>query len=313
MFRSSSRQGRQFVRRFDAYQQHHQLVGFGYAVMRKYLDDEASHKAALIAFYGFLSIFPLLLLLTTVFHIFLHDDTAASSQIIHGAVTYFPVIGHELQMNIKGLASSGTALVVGIVLTLFGARGVADALRSSFDHIWHVPYAKRSVFPASLGRSIAIVLIGGFGLALVPILSGYAYLFGGGMPFRLLSITITTAALFVVLVFVIKIGTSGKRTWRQIWIGSAFATIGLELLQVAGGVVVARELQHLNTLYGTFALVLGLLYWLYLQALVLLLALELDSVRTLRLWPRSAQPPLTSADRAAYELYADRARYHDPT
>jgi membrane protein len=58
-------------------------------------------------------------------------------------------------------------------------------------------------------------------------------------------------------------------------------------------------------LYGTFAVVLGLLAWLYLQAELTLYAVEANVVRAYRLWPRSiAPPPYTGQDRRAYQLYA---------
>jgi len=38
------------------------VLGFPYAVVKKYGDDDGGREAALITYYGFLSIFPLLLL-----------------------------------------------------------------------------------------------------------------------------------------------------------------------------------------------------------------------------------------------------------
>jgi uncharacterized BrkB/YihY/UPF0761 family membrane protein len=89
------------------------------------------------------------------------------------------------------------------------------------------------------------------------------------------------------------------------------AAVSLEVLQSVGSLIVTRELQRLDNLYGIFAVVLGLIFWLYLQTQVLLLALEIDSVRAFRLWPRSVRAPLTPADREAYKLYMRRAEFHD--
>src|SRR5207237_2144885 len=46
----------------DRLQRRHGVLGFPYAVVKKYGDDEGGREAALITYYGFLSIFPLLLL-----------------------------------------------------------------------------------------------------------------------------------------------------------------------------------------------------------------------------------------------------------
>lgn len=295
----------------DQFQQRHHAAAFGYGVLRKYLDDQAGHTAAMLAYYGFLSLFPLLLVATTLLRLALHSSAGLRGQIIDGALAYFPLVGRDLQQNIHDLSGTGLVLAVGVLLTLYGARSVADVLRHGLDHIWQVPYARRSRFPGSLLRSLVIITLGGLGLALVPVVSGYALAFGQSGFFVLLSMAVTLVALFWVLVFIIKIGLSTRRRLNDIWPGALLAAIGLEVLQSLGTYIVGRELNRLDTLYGTFAIVLGLLYWLYLQAQVLLIALEVDPVRVFRLWPRSLRQPLTDADHRAYTLYHERGRFHE--
>lgn len=298
------------VTRLDRIQRSRRLVGFIFAVAKKYNEDEGGHKAALIAYYGFLSLFPLLLVLSSVIALLAHGGHQVGDQLVRGAVDYFPVIGRDLQQNIHGLGKTGMALVVGLLLTLFGARGVADAIRTSLDHIWQVPYAQRSSLPGSLLRSMGIITLGGLGLALSPVVSGYALVFGHGVFFWLLSLLLASLVLFATLTLVVRLGLSVRRPFADVCVGILVATLLLEILQSLGGYLVARELQRLDNLYGTFAIVLGLMYWIYLQAQVLLYALELDTVRIYRLWPRSMHKPLTPADRRAYHLYVTRAQVH---
>lgn len=155
------------------------------------------------------------------------------------------------------------------------------------------------------------MVVGGLGLILAPVVAAYALAFGHEEVFRVLSIALSLGVLFGVLIFVVKMGTSVHRSFREIWVGAALAAIGLELLQGLGGYILAHELKNLDSLYGTFAIVLGLLFWLYLQTQLLFYVFELDSVRILKLWPRSLQRPLTKADHRAFKLYAERARFHD--
>src|SRR5262249_3278283 len=131
----------------DRYQRRHHFAGFIHAVIRKYMEDEAGHRAALLAYYGFLSFFPLLLVLTTLLKLLLLGNSSFGQHVIQGATAYFPVIGEELQHDVHGIGKTGMALVLGILVALFGARGVADVLRSSFDHIWQVPHGKRLRWP----------------------------------------------------------------------------------------------------------------------------------------------------------------------
>lgn len=296
--------------RLDRWQQRNRTIGFIFAVLKKYTDDEAGQRAALLAYYGFLAIFPLLLVLTTIIRILLHNNPELTNQIIQAATSYLPTIGHDLRENIHTLGQPGLALIIGILLTVFGARGVADVLQSSLDQIWLVPHSHRRHFPESMLRSLVIIIVGGICLVVTPLVFGYALNFAPSRLVGALSTILTAFVLFWLLVWIIKFGTSAKQPLRRIWRSALVAVVSLGVLQVLGGVIVTRELQRLNSLYGTFALVLGLTFWLYLQTQLLLLSLEIDSVRAFKLWPRSAQPPLTPADRTAYDLYHDRGKFH---
>ncbi len=298
------------VERLDSWQQSRRQPAFLYAVWRKYADDEASSRAALLAYYGFLALFPLLLVLATVLRLLLHNSRLASD-IIANAVNYFPVVGAQLQQNITTLHANGLALVIGLLLILYGARGVTDTLRGALDHIWLVPYARRSTLPHALIRNLAIIIVGGLGLAVTPVLYGTILTYAPNRTYAILSAALTAAMLFAVLVAIIKLGSSRPQPFRLIWRGALVAVVCLTVLQGAGSYVMARELHRLDALYGTFALVLGLIFWLYLQTQVLLLALEIDAVRHFKLWPRSLNLPLTPADHKAYRLYVTRARFHE--
>jgi hypothetical protein len=78
---------------------------------------------------------------------------------------------------------------------------------------------------------------------------------------------------------------------------------------------VSSQLAGASQIYGVFGLVLGLLAWLYLQAVIVVFCAEINAVRARRLWPRNLLAPfvddvvLTPADKAAYRSYADAERY----
>lgn len=300
------------IARFDAYQQKHGLIGFPLAVVKKYGDDEAGHQAALLAYYGFLSLFPLLLVLTTVVKLFLSGEGELQHKVLNGVTTYIPVIGDQLNSNVHSLHGAGLALTLGVVLTLFGARGVADAFRGAVNHVWQVPYARRTSFPKSIGKSLGIVVVGGFGLISAPIIAGYAVSFGHNAATAIGALLLTALLLFVLFVFLAKTALAQPRKIRDIWVGALVAAIGLMVLQTAGTYLLTHQLHRLQDLYSTFAIVLGLLFWLYLQTQLLLYAIEIDTVRTYKLWPRSLNKATpTEADLAAYKLYAKRNSWDD--
>jgi uncharacterized BrkB/YihY/UPF0761 family membrane protein len=79
--------------------------------------------------------------------------------------------------------------------------------------------------------------------------------------------------------------------------GAVLGGVAWTALQFLGSYLVARQLQHTSELYGFFAIVLGLTFWLFLAAQILVYSSEVNVVLARRLWPRSlAPPPLTKAD-----------------
>jgi hypothetical protein len=76
-------------------------------------------------------------------------------------------------------------------------------------------------------------------------------------------------------------------------------------LQTVGGYYVRHSLAHANATYGFFAIVIGLLSWLFVAAQLTLYAAEVNVVRRHHLWPRSlTQPPLTAADKETFRRLA---------
>src|SRR5271168_4087194 len=87
----------------DTLQQHHTWVAFPIAVWKKFGDDEAGNLAALIAYYAFFAIFPLLLVLVTVLDIVLKNDSGLRQRVLNAALTQYPVVGPDLEHSIGRL------------------------------------------------------------------------------------------------------------------------------------------------------------------------------------------------------------------
>lgn len=302
---------------FDVYQRRHKIIGFPVAVLKKYGDDQAGRQAALLTYYSFLAIFPLLLVLTTVLKVLIRDNEELRDKIIQGATNYFPVVGNELQHSVHTVGGTGWILVIGTLLVLFGSRGVADVLRDGINHIWQIPFSKRSGFPHGPLKSLAILAVGGAGLIFAPLLSGYAVSVGGhGWVAGVVALIITLSILYLMFLFLVRIAltTKVKVSLRDLRPAAVISTLGIVVLQILGGFILKHQLRHLDSLYGTFAVVLGLLFWLYLQAQIFFYAIETASVRALRLWPRAIdQQNLTPQDRKALKLYAERGIFNNDT
>jgi YihY family inner membrane protein len=302
-----------FLRAIDRFQRHHSVVGFPYAVIKKYGNDEAGYQAALVTYYGFLSLFPLLLVVTTVAGFVGRHDPVFGRRLVTSVSSYFPVVGKQLDSSVHGLNKGGPALVVGILFTIYGARGVADAFRHAVNHIWHIPQADRSGFPKALLRSLAIIVGGGSGFLAASIIAGWAASAGHGVIFRLLSIVLNLVILSLVFIMLLKMSLPLHINWRKLSIGATVAAVGLTILQIVGGYVVTHEARSLSNSYSAlFATTLGLLAWIYLQVQILLYAVEIDTVRDRKLWPRSLTgKDLTAADRQVYRGQAKKEQVLD--
>jgi YihY family inner membrane protein len=296
------------IARIDAFQQRHDWLAFPIAVWRKFSDDQAGNLAALVAYYAFLSTFPLLLVLVTVLGMVLAGNPRLQQDVLNSALTEFPVIGQQLRANVHSLGRSGLGLVIGLALTFLGARGVANAMQNAMNTVWEVPRHARPGFPFSWLRSFALMAMIGLGVIVTTALSGAGSWSGhtflgawGKVVVLAISLVINIGLFWLGL----HVATAAEVTWRQLRLGAILSAIVWQALQYVGGYVVAHSLRHASATYGTFGLVIGLLAWFHLQAQLTLYAVEADVVRARRLWPRSLfPPPLTEQDRAALRSYA---------
>jgi uncharacterized BrkB/YihY/UPF0761 family membrane protein len=169
--------------------------------------------------------------------------------------------------------------------------------------IWNVPHRRRPGFVPTNLRALAM-LVGLAALIIVSALSTMS-LTGGGIAGLILGLVLSIlvhAALFLGAYTVLSAAPVG---WRANLPGAIVAAIAWTVLLRLGGMFVAHEIASANEIYGTFALVVGLLAWLYLGSSVALYAAEINVVRAGRLWPRSViQPPITDADEEVLVRYA---------
>lgn len=275
------------ISRVDKWQQRHRWSALAYAVIKKYGEDGAGSQAVILTYYAFLSLFPLLLVLSTLTSLIASNHPALQRDIIRSTTNYFPVLGSQLSNHINTLHKNGLALLVGIVFTLYGSRGVADAFRRGVQHIWHVPKAQRQGFPRTIPNSLIIIVVGGFGFIIASISTGLAAAAGHGPAFRLLSVAVNLFILFWLFTFLLNVCLPRQVPIKDTKSGALAAAIGLVILQALGGYLLKRELKSLDALYSYFAIALGLLFWIYLQAQLMYYAVTLAAVRAQQLWPRS--------------------------
>ena len=293
------------VRRSDKFQQRHGVFGFPFAVLQKFGNDQAGGNAALIAYYGLFSVFPLLMLFTTILGYVLHNNDQLRKDLVNSALGSFPIIGPQLQSQIHSLTGSVIAVVIGSLLLLYGAIGLGLATQSAMNKVWNIPYVHWPSLPMRYLRGLVVLVLLAVSTIGLTVLTGFATLVSHDEVSRALLLGGSLALNFGLILVAFMVMTAVKFTWRDVVLGAVLATVFWQTLQLVGTWYVGRELQHATETYGFFGIVLVLLAWIYLGAQFFLLAAEINMVKRYRLWPRSVtQPPLTVADRAVFERLA---------
>jgi len=298
----------QLLRKADIFQQGRAWLAVPVATGKKFGDDRAGRLAALIAYYAFGSIFPLLLVLVSILNLVLRNNASLRTHLLDSALSQYPVIGEELKSSVQGgLTQTGLALVIGVIMTFYGASRIALAIQNAMNTVWGVPQFRRPGFPRSLLRSFALIVVIGPGqiatIALSSVAGGTGHLSAAGARIAAVAVSLLLNAGLFWLGF--RIATAAEVATRDLRLGAIIAAVGWQLLELFGGYFVGHQLET-HSAYGVFAVVLGLLAWFYVQAQMTLFAVEFDAVRIRKLWPQTiAPPPFTDADLRSYQMYAE--------
>jgi membrane protein len=294
------------LRRADAAQRKRPVLAFPFAVMKKFGDDRAGQMAALISYYGFFSLFPLLLVFATVVAFVIENDPALQDRLLDSALSRFPVVGPQINSNIDEIQGSPFALIVGIVLAVWSGTAVVTSAQWAMDDVWDVPRAERPGLPMRVLRALILLLGLGASIVVTAFLTGSDGGGVGGAAIEVLSMVATVVVSSAVFALAYRVLTVARVSWRDVIPGAIVAAIAWTILLLLGAWIVERYIGRAKAVYGSFAVVIGLLAWISLFAQLFLVAAEMNVVRVRRLWPRSlAERPLAPEDR---EVLADQAQ-----
>lgn len=301
--------------RLDSFQRRHRWAGFPLAVLYKYVDDFGAYLAALLTYYGFVSLFPLLLLFSTVLGFVLSGDGILQHQVLASALHQFPVIREDMAQP-KHLGGGLAGLLIGILGCLYGGLGVAQAFQYATNTAWGVPRNNRPNPFKARGRSLLLLAIAGLALAGTTALSivGSSGVGAFGPALKLAVLGASVLINVAVFVFGFRFAAARQLSVRDVAPGAVAAGIIWQLLQSFGVIYAGHVIRHASTTNAVFAVVLGMLAFLYLNAMAVLLCIEVNVVRVSSMHPRSLLTPftdnviLTTGDRRAYSRQAKAHR-----
>src|SRR5512132_2274031 len=279
----------------DRVQQRSRWLGFPLAVMGKFRDDHGGALTTVIAYNAFFALFPLLLVVVTVLGFLLGRDSGFQQRLLGSAVADFPIIGDQVQDNIHGLRGSGVGLVIGLVAFAWGARGLTQVAQHAMAEIWNIPGRQRPRFWARQVRGLLLLVVFAVGLGAVSVLTWLGSYGGKAVAVALANLVAAAAVNVGLFLLAFRVLTPRQIPARQLLAGAVVAGVAWQVLQAVGGYLVGHYLRHTSQVYGVFAIVLGLLFWLYLGARLTLYAAEVNVVAARRLWPRASNDAWPSA------------------
>jgi YihY family inner membrane protein len=279
------------------------------AVVKKFKEDQSTNMAAMIAFWAFFSVFPLFLVLITVLGWVLPASDKES--VLRHVASMFPLVSVS---TLKGLKGSLWALILGLVTALWSGIGVVRTTQNAFSSVWEIRYHERPGFVEQVLRSLWVLITIGVGLVLTTLISGLVVGASTGISIGVVGRIggyVLSAVLDVGLfVAAFRMLTDREISVRDVLPGALLSGIIFFVLEQASAFIISRHLKSAQGTYGSFATVITILWWFYLQAIVTLLGAQLNVVLKERLHPRSlVDAPQTEADERVLQAYAEERTY----
>jgi membrane protein len=287
----------------DGLQRRHGVLGFPYAVVKKYGDDEGGRQAALITYYGFLSIFPLLLLGVAVLTRALADHPDLRRQLTAAIVP--PALRPTIEHSLATLPTSTIPFVLGLIGLLFSGTGVVFSAYQTLNHVAAVPHRLRAPYFSRYARvfaMLATLLLGGLAVGTLTVV---ATALPGPAAQRAAAVLGSALVIFAILLLGAKLLLARPAPVRALWPGAVLGAAAVTVVLNVGAPLLARLVVKAGPVYGSFATVAGIFALLYLVGQALVYAAEAAAVRYARLWPRAldlTRP--TAADTRALTLLA---------
>ncbi|MGZ4674259.1 MAG: YihY/virulence factor BrkB family protein [Ilumatobacteraceae bacterium] len=236
----------------------------------------SGRNATLISHFGFLSVFPLLLVFTTVLGFVLQSHEGLRTRIINSAMAQVPLIGEQLARDPTKLRGNAVVLILGLLASMWGGMKAFVAVHGALDDIAEVPLDDRAnLFVTRLRALLGMLYIGGaqIGTAVLASLAGVT---GVAVISKVLLLIGTIAINAGILALSYRWLRTDKPEWRTLVPGSIVGGVLFAALQLVGVAIVGREIAKASFVYGTFASVIGLLFWLSLHSIIALGGAELN-------------------------------------
>jgi uncharacterized BrkB/YihY/UPF0761 family membrane protein len=282
--------------RVDGWQRRTRVVAPAYGVMKKFNDDRMNQYVVALGWYGFVSIYPLLLVAVTVLGFI---GVSSLGQGLVETLHHFPVVGAQFNPSLPShnLHGSVFGLIVGLVGLTYGAQGVTQTAQQAMGQVWNVRQVDLPGFLPGLLRSISGLGIIGGSFVINAIAATFVTGAGTNIALRVVLLLAMVAVNVALFLAAFRVLTPGKVTVKGLLPGVCVGALGFTLLITVGSGLIAHEVRNSSATYGQFGVVIGLVGFLFLLAKISLYGAELNPVLARHLWPRAlASSRPTDAD-----------------
>lgn len=272
--------------RFAQVRARHESVDHGVRAFQHFSAVDGNARAASVTYFSFLSFFPIIALAFAVLGFVARVYPDAVQQGLAAISDYLPgLVGQgPNKIDVSGIAgAAGAVTIFGLLGLLYSGLGWVDALRQALHRMWGTERPQGNMVKQKLWDILVLIIMGVAVLASVAVSSlatsattvvlGWVGLDGSiaaKVLVRLLALAVALGVDTLILVIIFN-RLSGRQTqWRNLARGAFLGAVLLEVLKLVGTWLIGRTTS--NPVYGTFAVVVGLLVWLNFIARALLLS-----------------------------------------
>jgi uncharacterized BrkB/YihY/UPF0761 family membrane protein len=303
------------VAKIDKLQRRRPILGFPFAVFKRYGEDHGGWLGSLISYYGFFSLYPLLVVFATIATWIFDERPETLQRILEALWSRVPfasgTLSAEVDEQVESLSGHSPTLILSLIVTLWGGIGVVRVLQDTVNTIWGVPRYSRPGFFPKLGRGLLIIGLLGLGVIGTAIVAGITL--GLDLPIvaaiaaALGNVAISAGIAIALYHIVIAMPV---RT-AEILPGALLTGVASYLVTLLGGLYVKHLISRMTGVYGPFAATIGLLAYVSLMVQIFVFATEVNVVRARSLWPRAMTSELGPADLRAMGMTMQREALAD--
>ena len=292
----------------DHWQRRHPVVGFPFAVVERYGEDHGGWLGAIVTYYGFVALAPLLVVVMTIVATVFADEPLRREQVLDAVEDVLPFVGPDMQQSLAPIVGNQLAVITGVLLALWGGINAMRVGQDTMNRMWGVPRYRRPGFARALARGTFLLGVLGLGLVTTATITGATL--GHHLPLLAAVVTgaASCAANTAIALGLFRLLVSRTLTTSTVLPGALLVGVGSYALTLAGGLYVQHVVAGASSLYGSFATMVGLFAWIALLVQTAVCGTLVNVVRAERLWPRSLTGrDLDTGDRRAADLTATRA------